>query len=157
MYSKKTDNCITFIQAHNPNNTPVWSKIKAALQLLENSNKTKGILKDTKFINSRRQWKNLGRMLATRQFTSTEEKQGCFKYDSRCGTCPIIQGPNITIQSTGQTFTIKKEANWRTDNVCNIYSNLFCMWQTICWWNMYMYDVEKESNSTQTTYQDSTV
>ena len=67
-------------------------------------------------------------MVVTRQFTSTEEKQGCFTCNaSRCGICPIIQErPSITIQSTGQKFIIKKEATCRTDNVLYILTCSGC-------------------------------
>ena len=46
--SNKTDNCIAFVQMHNPNNPPVFGNINYTLQLLENSNRTKRILKDKK-------------------------------------------------------------------------------------------------------------
>ena len=41
--SKKTHNWITFVQKYNPNNPPVWSKIKDTLQLLENSNRNPAV------------------------------------------------------------------------------------------------------------------
>ena len=37
----KTDDCITFVQMHNPNNPPVWGKVKDILELLENCNRKK--------------------------------------------------------------------------------------------------------------------
>ena len=80
-------------------------------------------------IKRRRQGKNLGRVLATRQFTSTEEKQECFKCDRRCGKCTIIKEEptcSITIQLTGQNLIIKKEATCRTGNVLYILTCSGC-------------------------------
>ena len=67
------DPCITFVHTHNPNNPNIWGSMKNALDILNLNQRTKRINKKFKFINSRRQAKNLKGLLAVRKFDTKEE------------------------------------------------------------------------------------
>ena len=60
---KKEDFVIPFVSTHNPNNFNMSETINSCKTILQTSEKMKKVLKKTPIINSKRQPKNLKRIL----------------------------------------------------------------------------------------------
>lgn len=121
----KTDNydVISFVHTHNPRNQNMAQAIQTTRQLLKRSETMNSVLQKKTIINSKRQPKNLKRILTKSKFDS-QEKTPCVKRcgRSRCKTCPdLIEGTNITFVN-GKTFNVKSNMSCITKNV--VYSIL---------------------------------
>ena len=83
--------------------------MRNALDVLDNSDRTKRLKQSFRFINSRRQAKNLRSILSTRKYIASNEVFGSFKCGTpRCKTCKLIeQTDTVQIKSTGQSFSLK--------------------------------------------------
>ena len=107
-----TDRPDRYYQTHNPNNVQVIGKIRESARFLNNYGSLKDILENTKLLVSRRQPKNLKRMLTKAQFSSEDETPTVKKCgESRCGTCPIIITGNTINFCNGKTLTVKSNMN----------------------------------------------
>ena len=100
----------------------------------------KNVLKDTKFIPSKRQPANLGNMLTKAKFvsnperisTSTETGGNYRCNDPRCGNCIYMnETKSITITSTGKTFIIKPYLTCKSRNVLYIITCNGCKEQYV--------------------------
>ncbi|XP_061175938.1 uncharacterized protein LOC133184880 [Saccostrea echinata] len=105
---------IPFVHTHNPRNHNLTSIIHQLNNILKDDLSTKRIYKDVKFINSRRQPRNLRRILCSSHFKNTCAVAKC--EDSRCGTCQhIIEGS--TYNFNGRQFTVNANMSCDTKNV----------------------------------------
>ena len=129
---KPKDNIDTlpFVFTHNPSNPNMVPLVKSTLNILNTDSRMKKVLDSTKFIASRRQPNNLGRMLTKACFTmSTRENVGQSSKcnDPRCGTCNHLHECNvIDITSTKRKFYIKSQMNCKTKNVLYIMTCQGC-------------------------------
>ena len=112
---------IPFVHTYNPRNQNMTSAIQTSRQLLQRSDTMKSVLENKTIINSKRQPKNLKRILTKSKFDSQGETPGVRKCRrSRCKTCPdLIEGTNITFNN-GKKFLVKTNMTCISKNV--VYS-----------------------------------
>ena len=119
--SEGNEKVIPCVTTFNPRNTNIFPVVRACEQLfLRKSDKMKHFLDKKPIINSKRQPKNLKRILSSSKFDFTESK-ACVKKcgKCRCKTCPIInEGQSLTF-GNGKTFTVKHDMDCDTKNVIN--------------------------------------
>jgi hypothetical protein len=92
------------------------------------------VLTSTKFIASKRQSPNLGKLLTKAKFTNdTKQDGGSFKCnDKRCSNCKYINvTQKITITSTGRDFYIRERLNCKSSNVLYIITCNGCNQQYV--------------------------
>ena len=122
--NKTVDEIIPFVTTFNPRDFNVFKFMKQIENNLHESEKMNKVLSKKKIINSKRQPKNLKRILTNSRFDFTEvgpSVQRCS--DKRCRTCPsLIEGNSITFIN-GKHFTVRQSISCKTRNV--IYS-LIC-------------------------------
>ena len=118
------DEVIPFVTTHNPRNFDIFRFMKQIEPNLHNSDRMDKILQKKKIINSKRQPKNLKRILTSSRFDFNEIKpsvQRCS--DKRCRTCPSLIEGNLFTFKNGKQFSVKQNISCKTKNV--IYS-LIC-------------------------------
>lgn len=115
----QSTNIIPFIYTHNPNNPYINNSIRAALDVLQTSDKMKYCLKDSKLIMSKRQSPNLKNILTNARFDFDIPTFGSFKCnDKRCGTCPhLLEKKQYKFNNSDKPFHIKSEMNCSSSNV----------------------------------------
>ena len=107
-----SNNNIALVSTFNPNHENALSIVKPYFPLLSNSQKMEKILSKSNFINSRRQPKNLRKILTTSRFDSADVVPKVSKCgDSRCLTCTnIIEGSAIDITPSDK-FVVRQNMN----------------------------------------------
>ena len=117
----ESNDVIAFVHTHNPRNQNMGPAIHTARQLLNRSETMKTVLQKKNIINSKRQPKNLKRILTSSKFETQQQTPGVTKCRrSRCKTCPdLIEGTHVTFNN-GKTFHVKANMSCTTKNV--IYS-----------------------------------
>ena len=88
---------LPLVTTYNPRNLNITPVVRNLNEILKTDDKMSRVLSKFKFINSKRQPKNLRRMLCPSEFKSTKHTVRKCK-DKRCGTCPYLQ------QGTSFTF-----------------------------------------------------
>ena len=112
---------IPFVTTHNPRNYDIFGFFKHIDNNLYQSEKMKNILQKKKIINSKRQPKNLKRILSTSKFDLNDSSPSVRKCtDKRCLTCKTIIDRSTYIFKNGKHFTVKQELSCTSKNV--IYS-----------------------------------
>ena len=103
-------NVIPFVHTYNPRNQNMTSAIKTSRELLQRSDTMKTVLENKNIINSKRQPKNLKRILTKSKFDFQNKTPCVTKCNrSRCKTCPdIMEGTTISF-SNGKTFHVKTD------------------------------------------------
>ena len=120
--NSKTDHTvIPFVTTYNPRNFDIFQLFKQVEPTLRSSEKMNKILSDKKIINSKRQPKNLKRILSSSKFEFDPPKPSVKKCgDKRCKTCPnLIEGSHITFKN-GRKFTVHQDMSCKSQNI--IYS-----------------------------------
>ena len=117
----QNNDVIAFVHTHNPRNQNMTPAIQTARHLLRRSETMETVLQKKKIINSKRQPKNLKRILTSSKFDSQEHTPRVTKCNRRrCKTCPdLIEGTNITFNN-GKSFHVKANMSCITKNV--VYS-----------------------------------
>ena len=112
---------IPFVTTYNPRNYDIFGYMKQLENNLKQSQKMSDILQEKKIISSKRQSKNLKRILSTSKFDSSETTVTVQKCkDKRCKTCPdIIESSEFTFKN-GKIFKQKVGISCKSKNV--IYS-----------------------------------
>ena len=115
---KKTKDPLTFVSTFNKNNPEIFPEIKKNLQHLENNATFKKILDNTELINSKRQPKNLKRMLTAAKFNKNHNTGVKKCGDKRCKVCEIlIEGNTFKFKNTAKEFEIRKKLTCTSKNV----------------------------------------
>ena len=111
-------NVIPLVTTFNPCNTNVLPFVRSCEKVLRKSERMNHILDNSKIINSKRQPKNLKRILTSSKFDSNILEARVSKCgDKRCKTCPdLIQGKEITFVN-GKHFEVKSNMNCKTEFV----------------------------------------
>ena len=122
----KTDSRILpLVTTHNPQNTNVAPIVYQLNDVLKTDETMSKIFKNRKFINSRRQPKNLRRILTKSSFKETTEFHVTKCQDPRCGTCPYIrQGQSFNFN--GKQFTVNNNMSCQTRNVIYVITCSGC-------------------------------
>ena len=134
---KDTKDVLPFVFSHNPRNPNLAPLVRSTIETLKSNSRMKTVLKDTKFIASRRQTPNLGRILTRASFKSDNtdpvDNAGSYKCrDLRCATCPYLnESKTIRITSTGRDFKILKHLNCKSKNVLYIITCNGCQEQYV--------------------------
>ena len=121
------DKIIPFVSTYNPRDYDIFSFMKQIELNLHNSERMDRILQKKKIVNSKRQPKNLKRILTSSKFDFCEASPSVKKCsDKRCLTCPnLIEGSTIVF-SNGKQFTVKQTMSCKSKNVvysiiCELY------------------------------------
>ena len=110
------DSVIPFVHTYNPRNMNILPAISHVNSILKNDDKTKEIFGDCTFINSKRQPRNLKRILCKSTFESDQVHKVNKCNDLRCGTCNILQeGSSYTFD--GHIFHVNCNMSCDTSNV----------------------------------------
>ena len=81
---------LPLVTTYNPRNLNITPAVRNLNEILKTDEEMARVLSKFKFINSKRQPKNLGRMLCPSKFSkSTNTVRKC--KDKRCGTCPYLR------------------------------------------------------------------
>ena len=101
---------IPYISTFNPKNPEIYSLIHNNISILSNDQRMKRVITENQFIKSKRQSKNLKKILTRAKFDETVSNDTpsvikCGK--SNCGTCPYLQEKDIFTFKNGMTFTIR--------------------------------------------------
>lgn len=110
---------IPFVSTYNPHNYNVFPIIKTCEEYMKNSDRMRRVLSTSQIINSKRQPKNLKRLLCSSRFESSEERNHSVSKCNipRCGTCSIlIEGSSYTFKN-GFTFNVHFDMNCKSKNV----------------------------------------
>lgn len=112
---------IPFVTTYNPRNFNIFGYMKQIENNLKLSQTMDNVLQKKKIINSKRQSKNLKRILSSSKFDSIETTVSVQKCsDKRCKTCPdIVNSCEFTFKN-GKHFKLKQNISCKTKNV--IYS-----------------------------------
>ena len=115
------DKIIPFVSTYNPRDYDIFSFMKQIELNLHNSERMDRILQKKKIVNSKRQPKNLKRILSSSKFDFCEASPSVQKCsDKRCLTCPnLIEGSTVVF-SNGKQFTVKQTMSCKSKNV--VYS-----------------------------------
>ena len=97
----ENEKALPLVITHNPNSAQVINKIKRNIQFLNNSEKMKSIIKNTKLIVCHRQPKSLKKQLTQVRFISEKIPNTVTKCsETRCGTCnQLITGNSIKLKT----------------------------------------------------------
>lgn len=130
---KTTTDTLPFVTTHNPNNPNLVPIIKSTLQVLKQDKHMNKVLQSSKFIASKRQAPNLGKLLTRAKFSENKTKGGSFKCgDKRCANCKYMNETNIiNIKSTGRNFEIKQNLTCKSSNVLYIITCNGCQEQYV--------------------------
>ena len=112
--------CLPLVTTHNPQNRNITPFVRHLNGILKTDDKMSKALQNFKFINSKRQPKNLRRILCKSYFQGniSHSVQRCT--DRRCGTCPYIR--------EGNTFKIgTREFKIKTDMSCASKNVIYCI------------------------------
>ena len=121
------ENQIPLVVTHNPRNVNMFSYVKDCFPILQQSEKLRNRIDMKNIIYSRRQPRNLKKLLTRAKFSSDEENPAVYKcMDPRCGTCPYLKTGNSFSFKCGKTFTI------RTNMSCKSRNLIYCMTCTSC-------------------------
>jgi hypothetical protein len=93
---------LPFVTTHNTKNPNVTPFVRQLNDLLKTDEKMEKVLNNYKFINSKRQPKNLKRLLCKSNFQEKSDKKTFTVTkcnDRRCGTCPYLREGQIRINS----------------------------------------------------------
>lgn len=114
--TKSSENVISFISTHNPNNPNVMPLIKSSFFTLI-ANKVKGFKPDIKLIHSKRQAPNLKKILTKAEFTNIRARvKQCG--DPRCECCDVLLlSDRYTFKNTQKTFILKTEMSCDSANL----------------------------------------
>ena len=105
---KFEDSVIPLVSTYNPNNTNMIP-FRSCEALLKRSSRMKLILNNYKILNSKRQAKNLKRLVTKSKFDSADEDPRVSKCgDKRCKVCPdLLEGKHIDLKN-GQHFEVRR-------------------------------------------------
>ena len=130
---KNKENVIPLVTTFNPCNTNVLPFICACEKVLQKSDRMKHILNKSSIINSKRQPKNLKRILMSSKFDYISLQTKVSKCgDKRCKICPdLTEGTEISFNN-GKRFEVKRNMNFKIKYV--VYT-LTCskMWRVLRW------------------------
>ena len=122
--SPKKDNkedTIAFVSTFNKRNPELFTHLKQYTHILKRNEKMKNILDSTKLIKSKRQNKNLKKLLTSSRVEETLSL-GSFKCNkNRCNLCNIIiEGSSYLFKHSNEHFFIRSKLNCQSRNVIYI-------------------------------------
>lgn len=113
---------LPLVTTHNPNNKNITPVVRQLNDILQTDEKMSEVLKNYKFINSKRQPKNLRRILCKSSFQQHSSYSVNKCNDPRCGTCQYIKVGN-SFKFGNKDFIINADMSCASKNV--IY-NITC-------------------------------
>ena len=119
---------LPFVTTHNTKNPNVTPFVRHLNDLLKTDEKMEKVLNNYKFINSKRQPKNLKRLLCRSNFQEKSDKKTFTVTkckDKRCGTCPYLREGN-SYQFTTRKFTVTSDMTCSTKNVIYVITCAGC-------------------------------
>ena len=125
---------LPFVSTHNPNNPNLLPLIKSTLNILNSDAHMNKVLKSSKFICSKRQPPNLGRLLTKAKFSQSPYiDNGSFKCnDPKCCNCIYMnETTHINITSTGRNFEIRYHMTCKSSNVLYLITCTGCKQQYV--------------------------
>lgn len=125
---EKDENIIPYVSTHNPCNPNLYNVIRTTLPIMHESERLKELFPEKTFIQSKRQPKNLKRILTRAKFDGDSTKNFSVDkcHDARCGMCPnIIVGDSITLLN-GKTVTPNENLNCKSKNLIYIITCSTC-------------------------------
>ena len=115
---------LPFVHTYNPRNGNINSIIHQLNNVLREDEQTKSIYESCRFINSKRQSKNLKRILCSSQFEDPNYSvTKCM--DQRCGTCNYIT-EGSTYNFSGRNFRINTNMSCDTRDVIYVITCPWC-------------------------------
>ena len=119
---------LPFVTTHNTRNPNVTPFVRQLNELLKTDEKMEKVLKNHIFINSKRQPKNLKRLLCRSNFREKSDKKTFTVTkcnDRRCGTCPYLQEGN-SYNFTTKEFTVNSNMTCSTKSVIYVITCAGC-------------------------------
>lgn len=115
---KENDNVIPFISTYNPKNPEIFCSIKQNLPILQQDHQMNEIFSNYRFIKSKRQPKNLKKLLTKAKFDETYSTPKVTKCQRpNCGLCQhLIEGSTFTF-NCGVIFNITVSMTCEVKNV----------------------------------------
>lgn len=121
----KTQCIIPLVTTYNPRNPNVTRTVKHLNEVLKTDETFSKIFEKQKFINSKRQPKNLRRILTKSNFTEKTDYKVTKCQDPRCGTCPYIK-TGQKFNFSGKEFTINNNMSCQTRNLIYVITCSGC-------------------------------
>ena len=116
--NEKDMSILPLVSTFNPKNPNVFPRVNECIKTLETCPRLRNAMKRTKLINSKRQSKNLKKLLTRAQFvdnTVTHSVKKCNR--PNCGTCiHLLEGNSYTFKNN-QTFKVKENMSCDTANL----------------------------------------
>ena len=115
---KTNDNIITYVSTFNPKNPELFNSIRDKLQILQEDETMNQILQEFQIIKSKRQPRNLKRLITRAKFNDAHESPNIRKCNkSNCGLCDhLITENEFTFQSR-KTFKAKYSMSCEVKNL----------------------------------------
>ena len=119
---------LPFVYTHNPKNPNMVPLIRSSLELLKSNPHMNKVLNSSKFVPSKRQPPNLGKLLVRAKFSDSKTTGGSFKCgDKKCSNCQNMnETQHIQITSTGRQFEIRQRLTCKSVNVLYIITCTGC-------------------------------
>lgn len=123
--NNKKSKILPLVTTHNPRNTNIAPIVHHLNDVLKTDETMAKIFEKQKFINSKRQPKNLRRILTKSNFKEKSEFEVTKCQDSRCGTCPYIkQGHHFNFG--GKQFIVNNNMSCQTRNLLYVITCSGC-------------------------------
>ena len=118
MKNKDDQTLITYVSTHNPRNIEIFSDIQNDLQVLKWDEHMKEVLEPYKIIKTKRQPKNLKKLLARAKYTYVEDNPKALRCNRpNCGLfLHLIEDEELTFKC-GRTMKVVTNISWDVKNV----------------------------------------
>lgn len=116
--NKNKQNLITYVSTHNPKHIEIFGDIRNDLQVLTRDEHMKEVLQPYKIIKSKRQPKNLKKLLTRAKFTENQDNPKVSRCNrSKCGLCiHLIEGEEFNFKC-GRTIKVVTNITCDVKNV----------------------------------------
>ena len=121
---KEKKDLIPFVNTHNPGVTNIYNVIRTNIPILMESENMREKLTDNSIINSKRQPKNLKKILTRARFGTDPRRSYEVKTcgDKRCGICSrdnyiYLQTGSMIAFKNGQSFRVNADMNCKSENL----------------------------------------
>ena len=125
---KDTADTLAYVSTFNPRHPEIFNLIYNNIPILKCSVKMNNVMKDVKLIKSKRQPRNLKKILTQAKFEDSESTPQISKCNRpRCKICPIIiQGEKIHFSATDEDFIVKSNLTCESRNVVYVLNCSNC-------------------------------
>ena len=116
---------LPFVTTHNPKNPNMTPIVQQLNHILKSDEEMKDVLQNYKFVNSKRQPKNLRRILCSSKYHKKSNFRVNKCKDPRCGTCPFLK-EGQTCNFHGKEFTINADMSCDSKNLIYVITCSGC-------------------------------